>query len=109
MNGQTMTSVGQLKRALDAAGADVLGANCGSLARDPDGTIWAAFQDARGINRVGREQGTWKAVAGSPFRISSTSGATGSSAVEEKSRTAAAPAALIAAAVVAVNGQISRL
>ena len=41
----------------------LLGANCGSLARDPDGTIWAAFQDARGINRVGREQGTWKAVA----------------------------------------------
>jgi diguanylate cyclase (GGDEF)-like protein len=41
----------------------LLGTNCGSLARDPSGSIWVAYQDARGISRLGQDHGVWKAVA----------------------------------------------
>ncbi len=40
----------------------LLGENCGSLSRDPQGFMWVAFSDARGLNRVTRTEQGWRVV-----------------------------------------------
>jgi len=40
----------------------LLGENCASLAKDPKGFIWVTYLDARGISRLARDKGAWRAV-----------------------------------------------